>query len=539
MDKKRILKETNELVTKGLHKAAIDLIEEYLETQPQDPQVLRALGRIYLLEKQPEQAVKYLQLSLQHENTSGHAGVSNSADSTEDLIEDDIDYIDEISQNEDDIFYEYGSEEQNDEHFEVGTGYKLEGSLETGKTKQPFIKSVTKFLFSKNNSNQKDLIPKDQIKDKEALKPDLINLEVDRKQEILKNDLVEESTIDTDFIDETFDPSFLEETSTSNINRQFDILDDDFEQTDLFESDEDFISEFQEAIVEEEFEADNLEDLPEIDEEFEDKEFGLNDLDEFDELDDNENMVHQASKETVDTTGKIDRWQRARQIAVEVLQKYEWEKENLNLLQQVFFENGWGVARVSIERELSKGLTPEELELAIFVRYFWTENEQYWISFQGIKTNIPNQMTRAVYRHMSWPESLRIIRSFNYSPSEEQIQNLIEQAYDDWYCNAKLRLTFKAFIRYLKYRTGSVRGSLPGNENFSYIDLIDENKFIESDDWLIKRSANLLNLKREGIDLEQYLLNIEQKHMVIKPEGEFGKTRKRTRKRKRSPLSKK
>ena len=64
MDKIAILNEVNRLVTAGLRKSAIDIIQEYLEEIPNEPVMFRALGRIYLLEKKPDLAVKYLQLSL-------------------------------------------------------------------------------------------------------------------------------------------------------------------------------------------------------------------------------------------------------------------------------------------------------------------------------------------------------------------------------------------------------------------------------------------------------------------------------------------
>ena len=124
---------------------------------------------------------------------------------------------------------------------------------------------------------------------------------------------------------------------------------------------------------------------------------------------------------------------------------------------------------MAIERELAKGLTQEELELAHYIRSIWTENQQYWTSFIHITSNSNGQQTRAAYKNMSWPESLRIIRSFNNIPSEEEIQLFIDQTYDDWYCSAELQRKYKAFIKYLKYRTGSVRSSLPGNEIFSFV----------------------------------------------------------------------
>lgn len=180
-------------------------------------------------------------------------------------------------------------------------------------------------------------------------------------------------------------------------------------------------------------------------------------------------------------------------------------------------ENGWAAARVSIEREINKGLLPEELQLALVIRQLWTDNQQYWISFIHVTSNQDGQQTRAAYKNMSWPESLRIIRSFNNTPSEEEIQLFLDQIYDDWYCSAKLQRQYKAFIRYLKYRTGSVRGSLPGKELFSFIEAYEnyENEsFLDTSYNFIKQAVGIEKLRQEGIDIEQMLVGIEQKYAV-------------------------
>ncbi len=52
MDRQSLLHEVNKLVSSGLRLSAIDLLTEYLNSYPTDPLVLRALGKIYLLEQE-------------------------------------------------------------------------------------------------------------------------------------------------------------------------------------------------------------------------------------------------------------------------------------------------------------------------------------------------------------------------------------------------------------------------------------------------------------------------------------------------------
>ena len=220
--------------------------------------------------------------------------------------------------------------------------------------------------------------------------------------------------------------------------------------------------------------------VPEIEDALTENELIWSNLDEFDEINDPENTDLHFINE-VETTGKLNRFEKAKQIATEVIQTHAWGKENISLLEQVFLENGWGMARVSIEKELNQGLIPEELELALFIRQLWTENPQFWISFKHITSNRPGQETRAAYKNMSWAESLRIIRSFNNTPSEEELQLFIYQIYDDWYCSTALQREYKAFFKYLKYCTGLGPRSLPGNEIFSFVDSFYQESLLDSD----------------------------------------------------------
>ena len=107
-------------------------------------------------------------------------------------------------------------------------------------------------------------------------------------------------------------------------------------------------------------------------------------------------------------------------------------------------------------------------------------------------------------------------------PSEEEIEYFVDELYDDWYCSAKLQRQYKAFIKYLKYRTGSVRRSLPGNEIFSFIDSYDKESLLDSGYHVIKQATGIEALKQERIDIERMLAGIEQKYAVIRPEGDFG-----------------
>jgi len=495
MDRVEILNEVNRLVAAGLRKSAIDLIEECLEKSSNDPFMLRALGRVYLLEKKPEQAVKYLQLSLKNSHSEINKKYVTESYESDSLDADDLVHIDKKAEYAE-IVYAYADEDMPDNVVDERTNDITSLDILTPLLNSPFSDQDN----LQNNNNQSVIeIPKLTDSNSIDTQPDTID-----NNFIKNNDLKLDST----------DISRKDDDDLSTIpsdNWQSDPFTDEIEAS---------IDEFEDDV----FEIEEVEDtliIPEIDDSLIEKEFGWDDLDDFDEIDERE-TVDPFYGYPVVTEGKLTRWERAKQIAIEVIQSSDWDVENLSLLQQVFFQNGWGAARLAIEHELAKGLTPEELDLALYIRELWTENQQYWISFIHINSNQFGQQTRAAYKNMSWPESLRIIRSFSNVPSEEEIQLFIDQIYDDWYCSVKLQRQYKAFIKYLKYRTGSVRRTLPGNEIFSFIESYDKEHLLDSSYEFIKHAPGIETLKQERVDIEQMLNQIEQRYSVVKPDGVYG-----------------
>lgn len=454
MDRTILLQEVNQLVSSGMRKAAIDLLNEHLIDHPNDPFILRALGRIYLLEKKPAEAVKYLRLSLGFNDkkpTQDHVSVYEF----DGLDHDDLNYIESISTKAGlDYFYE------NEEIDQI-----IVSSLE------PFEENHEKPILES---------PSD-IDEKESDDFEWHPLKEKSKNIYPRSDTEDDSGC---YLLDTFDECIQEELTELT----------DFEDEDEEGFDEVFVSE-DEPSIEDEFDWDSIED--------------------FDDVDVSNNYTF-GQDGHVAIEGKVSRAERAKQIATEVILSYDWDIHNLSLLQQVFYENGWAAARVAIEYELGRGLMPEELELAIFVRRLWTENQQYWISFIHVRSKLSGQATRAAYKNMSWREALRIIRAFGKIPAEEEIQLLIEELYDDWYTSPYLQKQYKAFIRFLKYRTGSVRHTLPANELFSFIPAYEQETWSDLPRDDIKIGQNVEELKKQGIDLENMLQNIEQRYRVNK-----------------------
>lgn len=164
-------------------------------------------------------------------------------------------------------------------------------------------------------------------------------------------------------------------------------------------------------------------------------------------------------------TDTISREDRALQKAAELVGKANWPLSTLPLIQQIFVMSGWGQTRLALEREIEKGLTPDELILGAHIKVIWSENDIYWISFD--KTG----NTRLSYYVLSWPTALLIVRSFESLPQVEEVEVFLESLFASWYENTILRRAFKAFARYLWFRFANLEGCLPANQPFDFCDL--------------------------------------------------------------------
>jgi hypothetical protein len=69
---------------------------------------------------------------------------------------------------------------------------------------------------------------------------------------------------------------------------------------------------------------------------------------------------------------------------------------------------------------------------------------------------------------MSWLEAIRIIRCFPDVPEVEEVYDFIEESYEQWYNSARLRLSYKAFFKFLRYRASLMKRSAQGRFALSF-----------------------------------------------------------------------
>lgn len=408
-----LLREADRLTAGGQLRAAAKLLEESIAESGRDPRLLRALGKVYLLEHRPHDAVQILQEALElqqrrriHAHQPGYEEVSDS----------DLDYLADQDHAADGMRL---SER-------AGRLILAESSNQIASPDLIEIQQEPNNLGLSNiplqNASRFDCIPiysqEDTAEHTPYLNPDL-DVRVENAHPTWMAEIKVSAALGLDASKETLDPQG---------------------ELDFEVDDEQVLS----ALDDAEFE--------EFPEEFASESALYYLSDQTDEVDpylvDVEELIDDISDDADEEPflGGITREQRALQVAVEFLERVGWDREHLRPLQDFFVRYGWSMARVALEREIEKGLDPEEFPIAVKLREIWAGNARYWTAFF-----YPPQ-AKDSYRVMSWSMAILIIRSFSGIPIEEELELFVENEFDTWYSSDSLRRQFCAFIKYLYFR---------------------------------------------------------------------------------------
>lgn len=159
--------------------------------------------------------------------------------------------------------------------------------------------------------------------------------------------------------------------------------------------------------------------------------------------------------------GKQTRRQRAEQVAIDLGLSHGWDADGIALLTNVFERHWWSQCKLSMERELTAGMTPDELCLAIALREFWSERSEFWIELPRFNPSTrSSDRASAKYRNLSWPLALALVRAPGGQTEIEELECLLDGWFDEWYTTARYQRSFRSFHLYITYRLGRVRSSL-------------------------------------------------------------------------------
>jgi hypothetical protein len=398
MNLERFLEKIYQLLCEGYPSQATDLLTDFLLETYGRPRGLQLSEPYDLSQKQPEEIVEILRETLVAMADEESGKYKQKTVFHDDLDEDDLYLIDEIAQSLDRQCETYDLDEE--------------------------IHDVEK-ASSNSSSTSHNL----------ATSPPFPELNDSLTGPQVKF-LTKASAKISEDGQETEVPSAEIRFATSSIDEdQVDsILDDDLELLEKEEFDDDS------TLCSGEEEADD-----EIsDEDYEEDEF----CDERDELND------------VAYEGKLSREERAYQIAIEVGLSYGWEKEGIDVLHEIFVENGWGQARIAMERELADGTSEEEIRLAKELKEMWADRADFWMAFfQSRKDS--SDYTYPGGRVLSWRMALSLVRLFPNGADISEIEFFLENEYSKWLSRPRRRALHNSFLGYL-FQFVKTEENIPG-----------------------------------------------------------------------------
>lgn len=508
-----LLSQVNQLVSQGLHQAAIALLEEAISDAPNNTPLLNALGRVYRLNRQLGKADVFLRQSLGKPNPRSDPLYEYDY-LAEAFTSEDVDYIEELAKDlSNDEFSPLGE-------FSTETSQKESLSVERTDILHLKVKSESRGGNTQKTDGSEPQIT--FIKRRRVKKNDhfpAASPEVNDGSQTASSDeiaLVDDAESDKQFAPKLSEISnyptaesgfaFDDYDGSDSTEYSFELLDDADSVDNIIGADDNYESDLDEVDPE----VEPVEDFPLDDFELED--FGWEDLDDFEEEASREN-----DDEDLMLTG-ISRGERARQVAVEVLERVGWDREYLPLLETIFVESGWGAARIAIETQIEGGAVPEQIILARQVRSIWFSNEYLWTTFR-MRSNAPFMQADAVYKNFSWADALKFIRCFSSIPDRSEVETFIEDLFEEWYFNNRLRRHFHAFLKYFRYRIGTSRRTLPGNLGFLFIFPLEAEWGVDNPELSSEISEMRSELRDLGTDSGFGMSRIENKFKVLPKEA--------------------
>ncbi len=172
------------------------------------------------------------------------------------------------------------------------------------------------------------------------------------------------------------------------------------------------------------------------------------DADEFDEFPTRLELADEVRVE-----GRVSGRERAEQVALDLGLRYGWDNHGIQLLTDLFDVRFWGATRRAVERLLSCRMTPDELEVAIQLREFWSDRSEFSIDLGRVSWWAARGSSATASKHgvLSWPVALRLVRMATALPDVAEIERLLDELFNEWYCSDRLRFAFCSFNYFMLY----------------------------------------------------------------------------------------
>lgn len=142
---------------------------------------------------------------------------------------------------------------------------------------------------------------------------------------------------------------------------------------------------------------------------------------------------------------KISKDDKALQVAINFVAEKRLDESTIGFLEDVFITFGYGRTKRALSERLDAGHTVEELEAAFWVKSIWDSSSHFGLSFIGTL----DRNSGAERKYCSWIQALTLITRLPENISYEEVLDVMENQFDNWYHSPNARKRFPMFIDYL------------------------------------------------------------------------------------------
>lgn len=136
--------------------------------------------------------------------------------------------------------------------------------------------------------------------------------------------------------------------------------------------------------------------------------------------------------------------ERSKQIAIQTLIDFAWDKRYLPFLEILFKQPAYGATRLALYRAVERNFSPQQIILAHQIKLLWLENEHFHLS-----TNEYHGAWYAKYKWMSWPFALDLLKCFEGLPDIDEISVHLNELYEYWQIHVWIQNPNVPFIDFL------------------------------------------------------------------------------------------
>jgi hypothetical protein len=143
---------------------------------------------------------------------------------------------------------------------------------------------------------------------------------------------------------------------------------------------------------------------------------------------------------------RVERSQRAYQIAEQLGTEYGWYGDDIKRLAEVFERYGWNSTKRAIATQLEAGMTPAQLVVALLARELWDQCEEFQAYFG------PGETGKIQRPALSWKMAVALATDLGEDADEDDILGHLSDWHDEWYGSSILIKRFPAFYDFVEGR---------------------------------------------------------------------------------------